>query len=317
MPKLHISEWEIEEIQAGIDEIRKDRAVGARKLAVRAAALLMQCAEQAPADVPRLARAIMAAQPAMSPLLNLAWGALSNSDVAASCERFLESMERNAARVEEAGADLIGDGAVVMTHSFSSTVLATLRRASRRGRRFRVICPESRPVCEGVAMAASLGMAAIDSCVIADAAIFRFLPEASLVLVGADSVSGRGIYNKTGTALLALAARDFGLKVYALCPTDRFLPPSYEPPAEEPRDPRELLERELPHVTAANYSFDVTPLQYLTGVVTEKGILPPQEVRDRLLGVHPCERALVGPVQPRDTALVAFDASWAAGMATA
>jgi translation initiation factor 2B subunit (eIF-2B alpha/beta/delta family) len=263
-----------------------------------------------------LARALMAAQPSMGPVFNLAWRALSCPDVPAACRDFLESMERNAARVAEIAAGLVNDGVPVMTHSFSSTVLGALREASRRGKRFSAICPESRPVCEGIAMAASLGMAGVGACVIADAAIYRFLPEVGLVLVGADAVSPRSIFNKTGTALLALAASEFGVRVYALCPTDRFLPRPYQPPPEESKDPRELLGRELPHVTALNYYFDATPLEYLSGIVTEDGILTPAELRDGLLGTKSSrERALVGPVTPRDTALATLQPPCARGLA--
>jgi len=284
MANLQISEWQLGEIQSGIDEIRKERSSGARKVAVRAATLLIRCAQDAAEEVPRLARALMAAQPAMGPVFNLAWRALSSPDVAGACAEFLESMERNTTRVAELAADLVEDGVSAMTHSFSSTVLAAYREASRQGKRFSVICPESRPICEGVAMAASLGMAGIDACVIADAAVYRALPQVGLALVGADAVSPLSIFNKTGTAQLALAAGEFGVRVYALCPSDRFLPRPYEPPPEEPKDPRELLERELPHVSAVNYYFDATPLDYFSGFVTEDGILTPAELRDRLQG---------------------------------
>jgi translation initiation factor 2B subunit (eIF-2B alpha/beta/delta family) len=299
MADLQTSEWQLDEIQSGIDELRTHRASGARKLAVRAAMLLIRCAKEAPEDVPRLAHALMAAQPAMAPVFNLAWRALSSQDVAAACTDFLGSMERNTARVAELAADLVEDGVRTITNSFSSTVLAAFREASRRGKRFSVICPESRPVCEGVAMAASLGMAGIDSSVIADAAVYRFLPEVRLALVGSDAVSPRNIYNKTGTALLALAAAEFGVRIYALCPSDRFLPSPYEPPPEEPKNPRELVERDLPHVSAINYYFDATPLEYISGFVTEEGILTPAAMRDQLLGRQTaCQLAPAAVLQP-------------------
>ncbi len=284
MATLQTSEWQLDEIQSGIDAIRKDRASGSHQLALRAATLLVRCAQDAAEDVPRLARALMGAQPSMGPVFNVAWRALSSSDVPAACRDFLESMERNASRTSEIAAGLIDGDIAVMTHSFSSSVLAAFREASRRGKRFSAVCPESRPVCEGVAMAASLGMAGVPASVIADSAIFRFLPEVKLVLVGADAVSPRSLFSKTGTALLAMAASEFGVRIYALCPSDRLLPRPYEPPPEQPKDPRELLERDLPHVTAANYYVDATPLQYLTGFVTEDGILTPAQLRDRFLG---------------------------------
>jgi translation initiation factor 2B subunit (eIF-2B alpha/beta/delta family) len=273
-----------EEYETRIEEIRRDRASGAIILAVRAATLLIECAQSAPECVPQVARGLMAAQPAMAPMFNLTHRVLAASDVPAACSDFLESMERGAALVAVNAAALVEDGMTVMTHSFSSTILEGLREAARSGKRFSAICPESRPVCEGVALAASLGMNGISSSVITDAAIYRFLPSVQLVWVGADAVSPRGVVNKTGTSLLALAAREFGVPVYVLCGSDKFLPGSHEAPPEEPRDPGEIVARDLPLVTAHNYYFDLTPLAYITGIVTESGILKPAELLEKLHG---------------------------------
>lgn len=292
-------------IRSEIDEIRNDRASGAAKQTQRAAKLLLECAQHAPEDVAEIAAALTAAQPANGAILNLAALALRSPDVTAACGEFLESMERSAARVAQRAAVLVSDGATVMTHSFSSTILTALREAWYGGKRFSVICPESRPICEGIAMAASLGIVGIPVSLIADSAIHHVLAEVQLVLVGADAASPRGIFNKTGTALLALAARELGVPVYVLCSSCKFLPPSYDPPPEAPKDPYELLERKLPHVTVVNYHFDVTPLDYVSGIVTEDGILTPAELREKLLlGTStPPGLSLAGPVKPQDTAL--------------
>jgi translation initiation factor 2B subunit (eIF-2B alpha/beta/delta family) len=292
------------QLRSGIDEIRNDRASGAIKQTLRAAALLVECAQYTPEDVPEIARALTAAQPAVGSIVNLAALALRSPDVTAACREFLECMDRSAARVAERAAALISDGTKVMTHSFSSTILSALREAFWQKKRFSAICPESRPICEGIAMAASLGMVGIPVSLIADSAIHHVLSEVQLVLVGADAVSPRGIFNKTGTSLMALAARELGVPVYVLCSSCKFLPRSYDPPPQTPKDSRELLERELPHVTVVNYHFDVTPLDYVSGIVTEDGVLTPAELREKLLrgADASSEPALAGPVKPQDTA---------------
>jgi translation initiation factor 2B subunit (eIF-2B alpha/beta/delta family) len=271
-----------EVFQPRLEEIRKDRASGAAKLTLVAATVLIECAQTAPESVGEVALELTGAQPAMGPIFNLTRRVLKCSDVLATCGEFLESMEHSAALVAGNAAALIQDGMTVMTHSFSSTVREACRQAYRQGRRFSAICPESRPVCEGVAMAASLGAQGIQATVIADAAIYRCLPGVQLVWVGADAISSRGVFNKTGTSLLALAAHERGVPVYVLCSSDKFLPASYEPPPEEPKNPHEILERELPHVAALNYYFDLTPLALLTGVVTEEGILTQGALREKL-----------------------------------
>ena len=301
MATVNISLQEANSIDAAIDEIRKDRASGAAKLTLRAAKLLVKCAQETPHTVAKVARGLMAAQPAMGSVYNLAERALFSSDVTTTCLGFLEAMEENTVRVAERAAALIQEGTAVMTYSFSSTILAAFREAWRRGKQFSVICPESRPVCEGLAMAASLGMAGIPSSLIADSAIYQLLPEVDLVLVGTDAVCRRGIVNKTGTTLLALAARDLKVPIYALCSSDKLLPRTYDPPPEEPKDSRELLEREMPNVKVRNYNFDVTPLTYLCGIVTEEGILSPVEMRERLRETaSPREQLSAGPLRLPD-----------------
>jgi translation initiation factor eIF-2B subunit delta len=264
-----------------LNEIRKDRASGAARLAVRAATLLVENAES-PEDIPDIAQALVEAQPAMAPIYNLVRRVLASGDVKAACTGFLEEMEQSATRVAEIAAALIEDGMTVMTHSFSSTVLAAFREAHQNGRSFKVICPESRPVCEGIALAASLGMGGISASVITDAAAYRLLPTVQQVWAGADAISLRGVSNKTGTALIALAARELGVPFYVLCSSDKFLPASYTPPPEAPKNPSEILDRDLPQVTAINYYFDLTPLSCVTAIVTENGILTPDELKGML-----------------------------------
>src|ERR1017187_1444629 len=170
------------QIRSAIDEIRNDRASGAAKQTVRAARLLVECSRHTPADLPEITRALTDAQPTTGPIYNLAAIVLHSHDVPAVCHDFLDSMERNTARIAERAAALVSDGDTVMTHSFSSTILTALREVSWGGKRLSVICPESRPICEGVAMAASLGMSGIPVTLIADAAIHHVLPEVRLVL---------------------------------------------------------------------------------------------------------------------------------------
>jgi translation initiation factor 2B subunit (eIF-2B alpha/beta/delta family) len=125
-------------------------------------------------------------------------------------------------------------------------------------------------------------MGGISASVITDAAAYRLLPTVQQVWAGADAISLRGVSNKTGTALIALAARELGVPFYVLCSSDKFLPASYTPPPEAPKNPSEILDRDLPQVTAINYYFDLTPLSCVTAIVTENGILTPDELKGML-----------------------------------
>jgi translation initiation factor 2B subunit (eIF-2B alpha/beta/delta family) len=215
-------------IQDRIDAIRGSRTSGAAELTAQAADVLSLAAELAPDSIPDAARLLVAAQPAMAPLVNLTRFVLAATDPGAAAREFLLRMRAAAPRVAGHAARFILDGCAVLTHSYSSTVFEAFLAARQRGRHFHVICTESRPLCEGAALAASLGREGIEVTLILDAAIASFLPRVALVLVGADAVSSRGLVNKTGTALLALAASRFQVPMYALCGSEKFLPPDYE-----------------------------------------------------------------------------------------
>ena len=251
-----------------IESIRNDRRSGARALAEQAAEALSLAD---PASVREVAEALIAAQPAMAPMVNLARRAAAASNVPAACREFLAAMDRAGERIAADAAALIKDGMTVLTHSSSSTVLAAFEHAHAAGTRFSVIVTESRPLLEGVFVAERLGCLGIPVTVIADAAVYRSLTRAQLVFVGADSVSADAVINKTGTALVALAARALGIPIYALCGS----PPAYALPPEPPKNPRELLDRDLPNVTAENYYFETVPLAWFTGLITEDGHRPP------------------------------------------
>lgn len=277
-----------------VERIRLDRLSGAAELAIQAAQAVERVAGSPGfSETARLeaVRALVRAQPAMAPLVNLANRVLSAplGGTAEVCRSFAEELRGAGEAVGAVAAGCIADGMTVLTHSSSSTVLEALARAKRSGRNFEVICTESRPLCEGVGMARRLAGEGIPVRLIVDAAAYSMLPATRLVLVGADSVSSRGLLNKAGTAALALAAKTLGVEVYALAGTAKFLPAAYHPPEQELRDPTEILEKPLERVTPINYYFDLTPLSYLSGVITEDGILAPGAVASRLaaLPLHP------------------------------
>jgi translation initiation factor 2B subunit (eIF-2B alpha/beta/delta family) len=253
-----------------IEAIRRNRTSGAAEITAEAAQILLSAAVD---HVPEAARLLVAAQPAMAPLVNLARTALSTSDAHEAVRDFVRRMREAAPRVAEHAARLVREGTAVLTHSYSSAVFSALRVAWDAGVRFRVTCTESRPMCEGATLAAALGQLGVPVTLIADAAVASVMPETALVLVGADAVSRSGVVNKTGTALVALAAAAHGVPMYALCGSEKILPEDYELPSEPPKDPSEILQDPAPYVSVRNYYFETTPRESFAGIVTEDGIL--------------------------------------------
>ncbi|MDH7570151.1 MAG: initiation factor 2B, partial [Armatimonadota bacterium] len=180
-------------------------------------------------------------------------------------------------------------------HSASSVVMEALARIHATGRRVTVTCTESRPAREGVEMARHLGAAGIPVRLVIDAAAPALLHQCDAVLLGADTVGTAGVVHKVGTLGLVLAARQYGVPVYVLTTGEKLLPEACGAAPPIPvRDGREVLDPPAPGVTAFNVYFDLTPLQWLSGIFTEEGLLAPPSLPPRLrsLPVHPALRGL-------------------------
>jgi methylthioribose-1-phosphate isomerase len=192
------------------------------------------------------------------------------------------------------GAVLLQDGDNILTHCNAGalatvdygTTLGVVRAAHEQGKRIHVWVDETRPFLQGARLTAwELQQAAIPCTLITDNMAGHFMSrgKVDIVLVGADRIAANGdVANKIGTYSLAVLAQENGIPFYSVAPTstiDLTVHSGTEIPIEE-RDPREVTHfRGMPvapeGVKAANPAFDVTPHRYITGVVTEVGIVHP------------------------------------------
>lgn len=276
-----------------IAAIAADNRYGAVQIAERAADLLLKRAAAGEPPSPDAFRqellttgwALIKAQPTMAPLVNLVntvlWKVEESetpsglrSAVAQATDEFKRQLRQHALHVAEEALALITDGATVVTLSYSTTVLNALLHAQRAGRRFSVVCAESRPVLEGRQTAETLAGYSIPVRLVTDAAAPDEVPHASVVLVGADMLSEAGLANKTGTRALATVARAVGVPFYTLCGSEKFLPRGFA--ALEQNDwPSDEVWPDAPAgVEVRNRYFDTTPLDLIAGIVTEQGTLP-------------------------------------------
>ncbi|WP_252700013.1 NUDIX domain-containing protein [Natronosalvus vescus] len=161
----------------------------------------------------------------------------------------------------------------VMTLSRSGTVLEALRTSDVR----RIYVAESRPGLEGVAVAESL----VDDhpvTVHTDAAAASLLAreEIDRVVVGADTIhAGGAVINKTGTRGLAVAADREDVPVTVVTASDKVTTREKVPLESGSRST--VYDGDAP-VDVANPTFDVTPADCVTEVVTERGALEPADV---------------------------------------
>lgn len=292
------------EIASLIDEIRKDKTHGASQLAREAMKVLRIAAEHSQAmsvdrfllELKEVGRELMSARPTMAPLFNIVSRLLDALPEKAK-ERELDSIRNFAiyrvdevvsdslqaiARIAKYGSELIADGDRIMTHSYSSTVIEVLKIASTKRRNIEVIITRSGPGHTGERIAQELRLYEIPLTLIDDAAMGLYISTVSKVMVGADRVCADGkVVNGIGTYQLALAAKRAGLPFYVSCETLKFDSRlrSEEVDLEE-KEPSEVIAPGIlpPQVRVKNPRFDITPLELVTGIVTENGLLTLKEI---------------------------------------
>lgn len=232
-------------------------------------------------ELARFAERLAGAQPAMASIRNLARRALEArtkpADLAAVRETVrvvLQALERSPTQIAERALPLIPKGARLLTISYSSAVFAALRRAQEEGKGISVVCPESRPLREGLRLAQELARLGVDAEVCVDALAPALVGECDLVLVGGDALAPEGLVNKCGTFSLALAAHRARKPFIAAVSRLKFLE-RFEPGWMREMSPEEVLEEPAEGVRVRNVYFDVTPLELLSTVVTEDETLRP------------------------------------------
>ncbi|MBZ0283528.1 MAG: S-methyl-5-thioribose-1-phosphate isomerase [Anaerolineae bacterium] len=192
------------------------------------------------------------------------------------------------------GAVLIKDGDTILHHCNTGalatvdygTALGVVRAAFEQGKKIHVLLDETRPRLQGARLSAwEMEQLGVSYDIIPDTAAGYYMQkgEIKIALVGADRVAANGDFaNKIGTYQVAVLAKENGIPFYTVAPTstvDLSLATGAEIPIEE-RGKDEVLTPYgnpivPPHFHARNPAFDVTPNRYLSGIITENGIVRP------------------------------------------
>jgi len=208
-------------------------------------------------------------------------------------------------RMAAHGAELISDGDTILHHCNTGalaavdwgTALGVIFTAHEQGKRIHVLVDETRPRLQGARLTAwELDQRGIPFDLIADNAAGHFMRtgQVNIVLVGSDRTAANGdVANKIGTYKLAVVAKENGVPFYPVVPTstiDLNLANGDLIPIEE-RDGEEVTAVfghpiAPTHYSARNPAFDVTPHRYVTGIVTEAGIVYPPFVKNLRLAVE-------------------------------
>ncbi len=210
--------------------------------------------------------------------------------VVSSSNRFLKDLEVSKECIAKIGAKRIRDGMVVFTHCHSSTVTHILRKAKEHGKKFEVICTETRPVFQGRITAQELLSLDIKTTFIVDSAARSFMRNVDLVIVGADAITAEGnVINKIGTGTIALLAQEARKPFYVVAELLKFDPATLcgDYTQIEERNPNEVWKNSPEKLVIRNPAFDVTKRDFVHGVVCEEGIIPPHAISEIIHRKHP------------------------------
>jgi methylthioribose-1-phosphate isomerase len=171
------------------------------------------------------------------------------------------------------------------------TALGVIRAAHESKKNIRVFADETRPVLQGGRLTAwELMEDNIDVTLITDnmAGYVMSLGRIDLCIVGADRIARNGdTANKIGTYSVAVLAKQHGIPFYVAAPLstiDFSLKDGKGIPIEE-RAPSEVISIfgkiliAPKKVKVFNPAFDVTPARLITGIITEKGIFKPKDLK--------------------------------------
>ena len=181
-----------------------------------------------------------------------------------------------------------GDGLLTYCNAGSlatggtGTALGIIKQAFKDNKQIYVYACETRPVNQGSRLTFwELQEEKIPSSLICDNMLASLMSKQKIqkVFVGADRISLNGdTANKIGTYNLALISRHFQIPFYVAAPTstfDKTLSSGKEILIEQ-RDPKEIsLYWAKTGADIWNPSFDITPKEFITGIITEEEIIKP------------------------------------------
>ncbi len=204
-------------------------------------------------------------------------------------------------KMGEIGNTLVKSTANLLTHcnagglatSGYGTALSVFYTAFASGKKIHVYADETRPLWQGARLTAwELHKANIPCTLICDntAGFLMQQKKIDMIFVGADRITANGdTANKIGTYSLAVLAKAHGIPFYIVAPVSTF-DLSLEEGSQIKIEERSPWEVTKPYgipiapegISVYSPAFDVTPASYLSGIITEKGLIEAPLSKERI-----------------------------------
>lgn len=284
------------DIQIKLEDLRNDNTSGANELIEKALEIIRNQLgmikdpnEDIKDEIFSLAKKIIDSRPSMAPLINAIGYLIHDLEKVNKIilqkrmdQFYVDKTEREKA-LAQAFRNYLRNKKMysvkIMLISYSSTILNQL--IENKDYNFEIFILESRPLLEGIRVAETLS-SYFKTNLIIDAAMGKFIDQIDLILIGVDSVLKDGsIINKIGTFPLAVLANERYIDVYAVGDFFKYnLKDHYgKEVIIEEKPTKELYSEESQKelLKIHNYYFDITPAKYITGIISDLGILKMEE----------------------------------------
>ena len=276
-------------IDETVEEIREMQTHSSSVVAVKAARALGSLTEREVAtveeyirDLERNASALRRANPSHASLHTTQRDIVTtvteaDLDSIEEAKRLTEqAVERVVDRVETAKhlaaqntAERLDDGATLLTHDYSSTVLEAVELAARDGKHLTIYVTEARPRYLGRKTVRSLAeIDRIEAHLMVDSAVGYLLSQCDEVVVGMDCIVGDTLYNRVGTFPIAATAHQVDVPVTVIGSGAKVIEDGFVF-QNEFRSPSEVMLEPAEGFAIENPAYDATPMRLVDDVVTD------------------------------------------------
>ena len=156
-----------------------------------------------------------------------------------------------------------------MTHCHSNTLVKALIHSFKSGKKFSVINLETRPLFQGHKTARQLSQAGIKVSMTIDSAMSSDIGKSDIILMGADAITPKGVFNKIGSGAIAELARLHKKELFIISDSWKF---SDKPIIVEKRSSSEIWKSNSKKIDVANPAFEFIRKKLIHRIISEFGI---------------------------------------------
>ncbi|MDD3262440.1 MAG: translation initiation factor eIF-2B [Candidatus Absconditabacteria bacterium] len=208
----------------------------------------------------------------------------SQQQIADAFQEYLGRIDEEDKIRPEIGAELIDDGENVVTHCHSSSVVKVLTTARNQGKKIHVYNTETRPLYQGRKTSKDLVEAGVPDTMVTDNVAPFFVDNeydnhvhTHKVFLGSDCIRTNGdTINKVGSFAIGLSAWHSGVPLYIVGSLLKIDPTNTI--GIETRSGKELWADAPEGLDILNYAFDLVPAKCITGIITEFGVIRPENL---------------------------------------